>query len=102
MKNKAKKNHTVIVKVSAPKVEMDSKKSVCIEFTQEPFSEEEIKKLMEILEKENREIRLKYYSENTPISSTKQRGFWELVKKFFGNFKKENFIANGNIRRAKI
>jgi len=83
MKKKKSSKRTVIVKVSAPKVEMNGKKEVCIEFTREPLSEEEIKRLIEILEKENREIRLKYYSENTPISNTKQRGFWELVQKFF-------------------
>ena len=87
------------IKVNAPKVEMKRKKEICVKLSQQSFSEEEMRKIIEKLENENMEIRAKYYSRNTPIYETSQRNFLELVKKFF-SISKEGIFARVN--NAKI
>ena len=47
------------------------------------LSEEDIRKLIKIIEEEKQQMKDLYYAFNTPIANTRQRTFKDLVKKFF-------------------
>ena len=83
MKKKNKRNN-IKISVIAPNIEMENKKDVIlIKNNVDKLSEDDIKKLIEIIEKENQHMKDMYFAFNTPVVSTRQRTFRDLVKKFF-------------------
>lgn len=80
---KTKNNGIVEVKIRAPKVNVDNKREIDLTLsTKSSLSDEEIKKIIELLVVENCEMKKKYFSYNTPIIKTRQRRFISLVKLF--------------------
>lgn len=83
MKKKDKKSNakdTIIART----VGVEKKKDVVlIRNNVEKLSEEDIKNLIQFIEKENKQMKDMYYAFNTPIANTRQRTFKDLVKKFF-------------------
>lgn len=70
---------------------MENKKDVIlIKNNIDKLSEEDIRKLIKIIEEENQQMKDLYYAFNTPIANTRQRTFKDLVKKFF--FEQEIFM----------
>lgn len=103
MKKKDKKNNARII-VTAQNIEMDNKKDVIlIKNNVDKLSEEDIKKLLEMIEKENQQMKNMYFAFNTPIANTRQRTFRDLVKKFFSRVKDifdlrvENIVSKNRI-----
>ena len=83
-KNKKNKKNKARIIVTTQNVEMENKKDVIlIKNNIDNLSEEDIKKLIRIIERENQQIKEMYYAFNTPIVNTRQRTFKDLVKKFF-------------------
>lgn len=83
MKKKNKRSNTRI-NVTTLNVEMENKKDVIlIKNNFDKLSEEDIRKLIKIIEEENQQMKDLYYAFNTPIANTRQRTFKDLVKKFF-------------------
>lgn len=83
MKKKNKRSNTGI-NVTTLNVEMENKKDVIlIKNNVDKLSEEDIRKLIKIIEEENQQMKDLYYAFNTPIANTRQRTFKDLVKKFF-------------------
>ncbi len=103
MKKKDKKNNARII-VTAQNIEMDNKKDVIlIKNNVDKLSEEDIKKLLEMIEKENQQMKNMYFAFNTPIANTRQRTFRDLVMKFFSRVKDifdlrvENIVSKNRI-----
>ncbi len=103
MKKKNKKNHVRII-VTSPNIEMENKKDVIlIKNNVDKLSEEDIEKMLEMIEKENQQIKSKYFALNTPIANTRQRTFRDLVKIFFSRVKDifdlrvENIVSKNRI-----
>ena len=83
MKKKNKRSNTRI-NVTTLNVEMENKKDVIlIKNNFDKLSEEDIRKLIKIIEEEKQQMKDLYYAFNTPIANTRQRTFKDLVKKFF-------------------
>ena len=83
MKKKNKRSNTRI-NVTTLNVEMENKKDVIlIKNNFDKLSEEDIRKLIKIIEEEKQQMKDLYYAFNTPIANTRQRIFKDLVKKFF-------------------
>ena len=83
MKKLNKRSNTWI-NVTTLNVEMENKKDVIlIKNNVDKLSEEDIRKLIKIIEEENQQMKDLYYAFNTPIANTRQRTFKDLVKKFF-------------------
>ena len=79
-----KKKNNIRVVITTQSIGMEKKKEVVlIKNNIDKISEDDIKKLVKSIEKENHEIKDMYYSINTPVVNARQRTFKELVEKFF-------------------
>lgn len=91
MKNKKKirEQKKVESKNNHANVRVNGKSDICIKVSVQTISEEEMRKIIRILDDENKEIKIRYYATNTQINETMQRKFFELVKIFINNIKVE-------------
>ena len=103
MKKNNKKVNTKSV-IANKKVMMEKKKDVIlIKNDIDRMSEKDIRDLIELIEKENQQMRDIYYAFNTPIMNVRQRRFVDLVKEFFCRVRKNtNGIATIGVRRRGI
>ena len=82
MKKRNKKTNARAI-ITTQNVGMERKKDVVlIKNNVDKMSEEDIKNLIKLIEKENQQMKDMYYALNTPIVNTRQRTFKDLVKKF--------------------
>lgn len=79
-------------------IDLSSRKDlVIIKNDADELSEEDIKKMFKQIEKENKRIKEKYFSVNTPITNIEQRTFKDLLKIFIKEVKTHAF---GNVIRS--
>ena len=79
-------------------IDLSSRKDlVIIKKDADELSEEDIKKMFKQIEKENKRIKEKYFSVNTPITNIEQRTFKDLLKIFIKEVKTHAF---GNVIRS--
>lgn len=100
---KIKNNGIIEVKIKAPKVKVDNRKNVSlVTVSISSLPDEEIKKIANVLSCENNEIRVRYFSHNTPIKETQQRRFGNLVRIFVERCKdhviKISITSNAKVR----
>ena len=73
-------------------IDLSSRKElVLIESNTDKLSEEDIKKMFKQIEAENKRMKEKYFSVNTPIVTIEQRTFKDLVKIFIKKLKSTYF-----------
>lgn len=93
MKNRNKK-YGVVKTIMTMNIEMDRKKDVVlIKNDVDKMSEEYIRNMIELIEKENQQIKDRYYGLNTPIINTSNRTFVDLVKKFFAKLREKMVLS---------
>lgn len=92
-KKKAKSNQAnKKVIVTCQVVGMEKKQGVIlIKSDINKMTEEDVRVLLKKISDENKELRKIYYAQNTPIMLTKQRTFSDLLRKFVGTLREENF-----------
>ena len=79
-------------------IDLSSRKDlVIIKNDADELSEEDIKKMFKQIEEENKRIKEKYFSVNTPIANIEQRTFKDLLKIFIKEVKTHAF---GNVIRS--
>lgn len=73
-------------------IDLSSRKDlVIIKNDADELSEEDIKKMFKQIEEENKRIKEKYFSVNTPIANIEQRTFKDLLKIFIKEVKTHAF-----------
>lgn len=79
-------------------IDLSSRKDlVIIKNDADELSEEDIKKMFKQIEEENKRIKEKYFSVNTPIVNIEKRTFKDLLKIFIKEVKTHAF---GNVIRS--
>ena len=82
-KRKSKKNNTANrIRITQKPVDVQGKKDVVLMGIEKKLTEDEIRVIVEQLVEENKKMKKKYYSVNTPIMVTQSRSFGQLVEKF--------------------
>lgn len=100
-KKKNKREKSMTLEIRTPQIGVETKKDVLVKLPAQSLSEDEMRIILEKLTKENIEMKLKYYSKNSPIAETRQRKFLELVRKFC-NRKIENSVLLTNMKKTNI
>ena len=79
-------------------IDLSSRKDlVIIKNDADELSEEDIQKMFKQIEEENKKMKEKYFSVNTPITNIEQRTFKDLLKIFIKEVKTHAF---GNVIRS--
>lgn len=97
-----KRSNRILETLNTPKIEMENKRYIAVNANAKTITDEELKVIIEKLERENLEIKKKCYSQNTPIIIVKQRKFTDLVKKFLNEFYNRTPRQKYGLRKSNI
>lgn len=101
--NKRNNKYNIETGVKAQTIGMENKKYVVlIENNVSKFSEEEIRNLGKMIEKENGQMKKLYYAYNIPVMNTRKRTFKDLVRIFFSKAKGTKTRDILNLRMEKV